>query len=173
MHGKGHRRALQGALAPHLCLSRRALPALPSRGKHKEGRRVLERLRGTTDVDAEYADICEAADVAAKVSLAQVGLGGTGAGRVGQPGGRVSLLMGAMAWQRVWERWLRAVGLALPSAVGSAGTSSCTDCDIIKATQGAVAQLPCCPMQSWSNLLHRQYLVRGQAVVLGGVVRGL
>lgn len=33
---------------------------------------MLERLRGTTEVDAEFADICEAAEVAQRVSHRQV-----------------------------------------------------------------------------------------------------
>ncbi len=33
------------------------------RGKVEQGRRVLERVRGTKNVDAEFTDICEAVEV--------------------------------------------------------------------------------------------------------------
>ena len=52
------------------------LPESPSHlietGRWAEGKRVLVMLRGTDEVDAEYADICDAAQQAAKVSPLQV-----------------------------------------------------------------------------------------------------
>lgn len=51
------------------------LPESPShlieKGKWAEGKAVLQMLRGTDAVDAEYADICDAAQQAAKVSPLQ------------------------------------------------------------------------------------------------------
>lgn len=49
-------------------------PPTPTRhrGRHAEGRAVLVMLRGTEEVDAEYADICDAAAAAAQVSPLQV-----------------------------------------------------------------------------------------------------
>jgi hypothetical protein len=44
------------------------------RGNWAAGRAVLQKLRGTDEVDAEYADICDAAQNAAKVSNLQVWL---------------------------------------------------------------------------------------------------
>ncbi|KAK9833198.1 hypothetical protein WJX74_009836 [Apatococcus lobatus] len=41
---------------------------LISRGKVQEGRRVLERVRGTKSVDAEFTDICEAVEVSKAIS---------------------------------------------------------------------------------------------------------
>ena len=45
--------------------------SLIERGKHKRGRKVLERIRGTSEVDAEFEDICEAASTASRVGQAQ------------------------------------------------------------------------------------------------------
>ena len=45
------------------------------RGRWAEGKAVLRLLRGTAEVDAEYADIADAAQQAAKVSLMQVSAG--------------------------------------------------------------------------------------------------
>lgn len=45
--------------------------ALRRRGQRVEGRRVLKMLRGTEEVDAELADICDAAHQAAGVSALQ------------------------------------------------------------------------------------------------------
>lgn len=41
--------------------------SLIARSREDEGRAVLERVRGTTDVDAEFLDICDAAKAAAAV----------------------------------------------------------------------------------------------------------
>ncbi|GAB4817109.1 hypothetical protein N2152v2_004155 [Parachlorella kessleri] len=66
---------LAGLPATLLLVGGLLLPESPNslieRGQNKEGRRVLERLRGTKEVDAEYADICEAAELARRVSSAQ------------------------------------------------------------------------------------------------------
>ncbi|KAI7844484.1 hypothetical protein COHA_001943 [Chlorella ohadii] len=43
--------------------------SLIERGHHERGRRVLERLRGTTNVHSEYSDIQEASDLAGKIRL--------------------------------------------------------------------------------------------------------
>ncbi|EFN50549.1 hypothetical protein CHLNCDRAFT_28988, partial [Chlorella variabilis] len=45
--------------------------SLIERGKNEQGRKVLARIRGTQQVDAEYEDICEAAASATKVTHAQ------------------------------------------------------------------------------------------------------
>ena len=68
-----------------LCSFLMHAPPLPSllpsrvaplcRGRWAEGKAVLRLLRGTTEVDAEYADIADAAQQAAKVSLMQVSAG--------------------------------------------------------------------------------------------------
>jgi MFS family permease len=42
------------------------------RGKWSQGKAILQKLRGTDEVDAEYADICDAAQQAAKTSNLQV-----------------------------------------------------------------------------------------------------
>lgn len=58
-----------------LCLGGLVLPESPSylieQGRWAQGRAVLQKLRGTDEVDAEYADICDAAQQAAKVSNVQ------------------------------------------------------------------------------------------------------
>ncbi|PSC76169.1 H(+) hexose cotransporter 2 [Micractinium conductrix] len=58
-----------------LCLGGLALPESPSylieKGRWAEGKAVLQMLRGTDEVDAEYADIMDAAQTAAKVSTMQ------------------------------------------------------------------------------------------------------
>ncbi|KAF6250807.1 sugar carrier protein A [Scenedesmus sp. NREL 46B-D3] len=42
--------------------------SLVQRGQQEEGRRVLQKIRGTNDVDTEFDDICEAVRVSASVS---------------------------------------------------------------------------------------------------------
>lgn len=58
-----------------LALGGLVLPESPSflleKGRWAEGRAVLQMLRGTDEVDAEYADICDAARAAAKVTPLQ------------------------------------------------------------------------------------------------------
>lgn len=66
--------------ADKLCSAQRpcptCLPLLPARrGRWTEGRAVLQMLRGTGEVDAEYADICDAAQQASKVSAWQARAG--------------------------------------------------------------------------------------------------
>ncbi|KAL4431265.1 hypothetical protein ABPG75_006521 [Micractinium tetrahymenae] len=55
-----------------LCLGGLVLPESPSylleQGRWAEGKAVLQMLRGTDEVDAEYADICDAARASARVS---------------------------------------------------------------------------------------------------------
>ncbi|KAL4853612.1 H(+)/hexose cotransporter 2 [Chlorella vulgaris] len=58
-----------------LCLGGLVLPESPSylieKGKWSQGKAILQKLRGTDEVDAEYADICDAAQQAAKTSNLQ------------------------------------------------------------------------------------------------------
>lgn len=56
--------------AQHTYPHRRLLPAT-CRGRRQQGRDVLRMIRGTDEVSAEFEDMCEAADNAAKVSQAQ------------------------------------------------------------------------------------------------------
>lgn len=42
--------------------------SLVQRGRAEEGRKVLQRIRGTEHVDTEYEDICEAVEVSKAVS---------------------------------------------------------------------------------------------------------
>jgi len=49
------------------------LPVPNCRGNAKKGREVLEKLRGTTEVDAEFADIVAAVEIARPITMRQVG----------------------------------------------------------------------------------------------------
>lgn len=63
---------LAGVPAAILILGSLVLPDTPNslitRNKEDEGKAVLQRVRGTKDVDAEYLDICEAVKEASRVS---------------------------------------------------------------------------------------------------------
>ncbi|PSC71372.1 H(+) hexose cotransporter 2 [Micractinium conductrix] len=66
---------LAGVPAAVLLLGGLILPESPNllieRGRKTEGRAVLAKLRGTEDVEIEFTDLCSAAEVANKVSMAQ------------------------------------------------------------------------------------------------------
>ena len=47
-------------------------PYPPCRGKTDQGRRVLEKLRGTSHVEAEFADIVAAVEIARPITMRQV-----------------------------------------------------------------------------------------------------
>ena len=74
MHPHGWRLSVGLAIVPALILFLGSLiipdtpNSLVSRGKIEQARRTLERVRGTSNVDAEFADIVEAVDASRSVN---------------------------------------------------------------------------------------------------------
>jgi len=118
------------------------------RGNTQKGREVLEKLRGTSEVDAEFADIVAAVEIARPITMRQVG------GTVPLP--RV-----------VPRRTLQVSGLsgcqcmaALTAHVLWPGPLSCCDslCLTLELLAWHAATLSFSCLQSWRSLFTRRYM---------------
>ena len=74
-HPYGWRISLGLAIVPAICLISGGLfcPETPNslieRGHVEEGRRILQKIRGTMNVDAEYEDMVEASEISKTVRI--------------------------------------------------------------------------------------------------------